>query len=171
MKRRSFFLAAVAVAVCTAVPAVADDITYDKLFFIQRSKNANEVHYDARVQRDGALDPKEPMVGYWLNKAEDGSRSSITMMQKIAYGYSVEKTPKGAWALKLKAFKERDMWIVKANNGKWRVLTTISGKQAYMSRLYVATDESGVIPKVLYVDVFGEETANGKAVKEHIAKD
>lgn len=169
--RRTFILTTFALAMSTAVPALADDpVTYDKLFFIQRSKNANEVHYDARVQKDGTLHPKEPMVGYWLNKAEDGSRSSISMMQKIAYGYDTEPGQNGSWVLRLKAFKERQMWIVKAKNGKWRVQTKIAGKDAYMSRLYVATDESGVMPKVLYVDVFGEDINEGKPVQEHIVK-
>ena len=39
-----------------------------------------------------------------------------------------------------------------------------------MSRLYVATDESGVFPKVLYVDVFGEDMASGAPLTEHIVK-
>lgn len=169
--RRAFLLTTFAVALSTSLPAVADDVTYDKLFFIQRSKNANEVHYDARVTKSGVLDEKEPMVGYWINKAEDGSRSGISAIQKIAYGYDCEKTQDGqSWTLKLKAFKERPMWIMKAPNGKWRVRTTIAGKDSFMTKLYVATDESGVMPKVLYVDVFGEEINGGKPVQEHIVK-
>lgn len=62
------------------------------------------------------------------------------------------------------------MWIVKAPSGKWRVQTKIAGKDAFMSRIYVASDESGVMPKVLYVDVFGEEMVGGKPVQEHIVK-
>ena len=169
--RRAFLLTTFALALSTSLPAVADDVTYDKLFFIQRSKNANEVHYDARVTKNGTLDRKDPMVGYWINKAEDGSRSSITLMQKIAYGYDIEQTKDGQnWQLKLKAFKERQMWVMKAPNGKWRVRTMIGGKDSFMTKLYVKTDESGVMPKVLYVDVFGEEINGGKAVKEHIVK-
>ncbi len=59
------------------------------------------------------------------------------------------------------------MWIVKAG-GRWAVQTTIAGKQGYLRRLYVATDESGVIPRVLYVDVFGEDAASGAALAEHL---
>jgi hypothetical protein len=168
--RRTFLLTSFAVAMSTAVPALADDVTFHKLFFIQRSKNTNEVHYDARVKKDGGLDPKEPMVGYWINKASDGSRSPITMMQKIAYGYDTEPGKAGSWVLRLKAFKERPMWLVKTKSGKWRAQTKIGGHDAYMSRLYVKTDESGVIPKVLFVDVFGEDINDGKAVQEHIVK-
>ena len=161
------FLAVLSALAFTAVSAFADGT--EKLFFIQRSKNANEVHYDARLTKDGALDPKNPVEGYWLNKAEDGSRNGISLLQRVAYGYDTEPTGNGTYALKLKAFKDRPMWIVKAR-GHWRVQTTIAGKQAFMNRLYVATDEGGIIPKVLFVDVFGEDMATGAAISEHIVK-
>jgi Domain of unknown function (DUF4833) len=168
-KLRAWLLpvAALALVALTAFSAFAQGS--QKLFFIQRSKNANEVHYDARLKSDGAIDPENPVEGYWLNKASDGSRSGISLMQRVAYGFDVEATGNGTYALTLKAFKERPMWIVKAG-GRYRVQTTIAGKQAYMDHLYVATDESGLIPKVLYVDVFGEEMAGGAAIQEHIVK-
>src|ERR1700679_2488596 len=76
--RRRALISVLTVAVLVLVGAAAfAQVTADKLFFIQRSKNANEVHYDARVTKDGTLDPKTPVEGYWLNKALDGSRSSI----------------------------------------------------------------------------------------------
>lgn len=170
ISRRSFVVAASLVAASLALPAQADDVTYDKLFFIQRSKNANEVHYDARVAKGGMLDDDDPVVGYWINKAEDGSRSSITFLQKVAYGFDVEPTGKGNYALTLEAFNERPMWIVKAPNGKWRVQTKVGGKDAYLTKLYVSTDESGLMPKVLYVDLFGEEMGTGKALTERLTK-
>jgi hypothetical protein len=162
------FLAAFAALAFSALSAFAAGGT-DKLFIIQRSKNANEIHYDAHVTKDGALDPNNPVEGYWLNKAEDGSRSGITFLQRVAYGYDVEPSGNGTYALKLKAFGERPMWIVKAR-GHWRVQTTIAGKPAFMYRLYVATDESGIMPKVLYVDVYGEDMATGAAIQERVRK-
>jgi hypothetical protein len=160
-------LSLVAIALFAAASAWGQSV--DKLFFIQRSKNANEVHYDARVTKDGTLDPKNPVEGYWLNKAEDGSRSSITVLQRIAYGYDVDPAPNGTWKMKLKAFSDRPLTLIRVN-GRWRAQVTISGKQAYMTKLYVKTDESGVMPKVLYVDIFGEEVGSGAAVQEHIVK-
>jgi Domain of unknown function (DUF4833) len=127
------------------------------------------IHYDARVTADGTLDPKNPVDGYWLNKGPGGSwsREELTVFQRIAYGWDTEATANGTYALKLRAFRERAMWIVKIK-GHWVVQTTIAGKQAYMRRLYVATDESGVLPRVLYVDVFGEDAASGAALTEHL---
>jgi Domain of unknown function (DUF4833) len=169
LSRRSLALvvAASSVALFTAFAALGQ--TADKLFFIQRSKNANEVHYDARVLKDGTLDPKNPVEGYWLNKAEDGSRSSISLLQRIAYGFDVDPAGGGTYTMKLKAFSDRTLTLIRVND-RWRAQVTIAGKQAYMHHLYVATDESGVMPKVLYVDVFGEEAGSGKPIQEHIVK-
>ena len=162
--------AALALALSPALSALADDYTYDKLFFIQRSKNANEVHYDARVTKDGSLDGKDPVAGYWINKAEDNSRSGISLLQKIAYGFDVNPgATAGTYTMKLKAFPERPLMLLKLD-GKWRARVQIAGKQAYLTKLYVATDESGIMPKVLYTDIFGEEVNGGKAVTEHIVK-
>ena len=169
LSRRSLGLAAAALAVATVTALSALGQIAKKLFFIQRSKNANEIHYDARVLGDGTLDPKNPVDGYWLNKAEDGSRSSITLLQRIAYGFDVDPNGNGTYTMKLKALPDRPLTLLKVSD-RWRAQTTISGKQAYMNRIYVATDESGVFPKVLYVDVFGEEVGSGKAVQEHMVK-
>jgi hypothetical protein len=171
MRRPHFLaivLAAFALAVFTGVSAFAG-VTNEKLFFIARSKNANEVHYDARVSSDGTLDAKDPVEGYWLNKAEDGSKSPITLIQRIAYGYDVDANGDGTWKMKLKAFSDRPLTLIRVNN-RWRARVTIAGKQAYMTKLFVKTDESGVMPKVLYVDVFGEDAGSGAALQEHIVK-
>jgi hypothetical protein len=44
------------------------------LFVIERSTNANVVHYDANIAADGQLDPRQPISAYWVMAAEDGHR-------------------------------------------------------------------------------------------------
>lgn len=171
--RRTFLLtsAAIAFGIVEPVASAAETITYDKLFFIQRSKNANEVHYDARVTASGALDAKDPMIGYWINKAEGGTRSGLTFAERVAYGYDcVEVKDRSGWRLVLKAFPERTMWLVKTDSGRWRARTVVSGRHAYVSKLFVATDESGAFPKVLFVDIYGEDVRSGAVVREHLEK-
>jgi len=47
---------------------------------------------------------------------------------------------------------------------------TIGGHEARLSRAYVASEEGLLLPKVLYVDLFGE-TADGEPVEERIVPD
>jgi hypothetical protein len=161
---------ALAAAVIPALSSVAAaPLKAQNLFFIQRSKNADEAVYDARVKEDGTLDPSDGVDGYFMNKGGDGtwSRADFTWIQKRAYGWETKPTGDGAQFLKLKAFPDRNMWIRKYD-GRWRVETTIAGKQALLDKLYVATDESGIMPKVLYVDVFGVDAATRAPLTEHL---
>ena len=164
------FLGAFALVAVTALSSfAAAPRNAANLFVIQRSKNAGEVHYDARTTKEGTLDAKDAVDGYWMNDLpnDQWGRSELSWIQKRAYGWDTRPEKDGTAFLKLRAFPDRNMWIVK-NKGRWRVFTTIASKQAYMDRLYVATDESGVLPKVLYVDVFGVDAASGAALTEHI---
>ena len=36
------------------------------LFTIERSLNHNVLHYEANLAADGTMDPKEPIVAYWV---------------------------------------------------------------------------------------------------------
>ena len=47
------------------------------LFTISRSTNANVLHYDANFASPGKLDPKMPIVVYWIMLAENGRREEI----------------------------------------------------------------------------------------------
>ena len=140
------------------------------LFIIQRNRNANEVHYDAQVGPDGAL-AKEPVVAYWIMKAEGGRREDLTFLErKLAYGFEVlPPDAKGEREMKLVAWEDRPIGLTKAG-GRWRAFTRIDGKNAYLTRLFIQSEESGSTPKVLYVDLFGEAVDGGKEVTEHVVK-
>ncbi len=60
------------------------------LFIIERSKNANVVHYAARLTADGKLDTKEPVIVYCVLRAEDGRRKKLSWIEKKkAYGFTI----------------------------------------------------------------------------------
>jgi hypothetical protein len=167
---RGMATAIVALALWPAAGAFGgDDVTLTSLFVITRSKNANEVHYDARVRKDGSLDPRTPVASYWINKAEGGGRGPITFFQRFAYGHDAKQTRDGRWTLTLTAFKERTMTLTLAD-GSWRARAAVAGKDAYITGLFVATDESGWLPKVLYVDVSGEDAATREVIRERIVR-
>src|SRR5216117_743105 len=78
-----------------AVAATRPDIaSYRPLFSIERSTNANVVHYEARVTEDGKLDPADPVAVYWIMVAEDGRRQELNYLEKSrAYGFTVKCDP------------------------------------------------------------------------------
>ncbi|MEK7469923.1 MAG: DUF4833 domain-containing protein [Planctomycetota bacterium] len=138
------------------------------LFIIQRNKNANEVHYDVQAGPDGAL-AREPVVAYWIMKAEGGRREDLTFLErKMAYGFEVSGSGDER-ELKLVAWEDRPIRLTKAG-ARWHAVTKIDGKDAYLTRLFIQSEESGATPKVLWVDLFGETVDGGKEVKEHVVR-
>lgn len=139
------------------------------LFIIQRSKNANEVHYEVQADSQGNLD-EEPVIAYWVLKAEGGGREDLGFFEKkMAYGFDVgDPDSKGEREMKLVAWEDRKITLKKDENGKWRAQTKIDGKEAYLTRLFIQVDESGITPSVVFIDIFGEEVDGGDPVKEHV---
>ncbi|MCC7510910.1 MAG: DUF4833 domain-containing protein [Planctomycetes bacterium] len=143
------------------------------LFIIQRSKNANEVHYEVQVNADGAL-ADEPVIAYWVLKAESGGREDLSFFErKMAYGFEVlPPDSSGDREMKLVAWEDRTIRLTKSkDSGKWRAATTIDGERAYLTRLYIETDESGLTPTVLHIDLFGETVDGGDPVRERVVKE
>ncbi len=138
------------------------------LFIIQRNLNSNEVHYDVQVGADGKL-AREPVVAYWIMKAEGGRREDLTFLEgKLAYGFEVSDSGDER-EMKLVAWEDRPIRL-KKSGGRWRAVTTIDGKDAYLTRLFIQSEEGGATPTVLWVDLFGEAVDGGKAVKEHVVR-
>src|SRR5438477_12797965 len=65
-------------------------VSSEPLFVIERSTNANVVHYDANVKPDGQLDPRQPISAYWVMAAEDGRREELSVFERSrAYGFTI----------------------------------------------------------------------------------
>lgn len=149
--------------------AFAGGVRAQPLFVIARSKNANVVHYDARVHESGRLDAGEPVVAYWIMRAEDGRREGLGFFERrLAYGFTTSFEVGGdVLRLKLKAFSRRDLLLRRDGSGRFHAETTIAGHPARLERIFVASDESGITPSVRYLDLFGR-LPEGARVSERI---
>ena len=63
------------------ISASAQSLTVP-LFTIEKNTNANAVHYEARLTRDGRLDPIQPVIAYWVMAAEDGRRQALNFIER-----------------------------------------------------------------------------------------
>jgi hypothetical protein len=152
-----------------AVDALAGGVRAQALFVIARSKNANVVHYDARVHESGRLDGEAPVVAYWIMRAEDGRREGLSFFErKLAYGFTTSFTPGGdALRLRLTAFSRRELLVRRDESGRFHAEMTIAGRRARLERIFVASDEGGLTPSVRYLDLFGR-SPDGVRVSERI---
>ena len=141
--------------------------TYQPLFRIERSKNANVVQYDAVLESPEKLDPRGPVIAYWIMLAKDGRREGLSSLDERAYGFKVAPEKGGSWLLYLNATRDRSIRVVRWQ-GRWVAQVVIAGRSAVLTKIFVSSDESAFIPRVRWVDLFGVDMVNGKALTERL---
>jgi hypothetical protein len=142
------------------------------LFIIERSTNANVIHYDAKIGKDGALDPLEPAVAYWIMAAEDGRRQKLSTLEKSrAYGFSIRKDSSGqSYWMTLVSQKQRAIHIYE-DGDKVHAVTVIGGHEAYLHKIFVKTRKSGLLRTADYIELFGDDLATGQSCYERVSLD
>jgi hypothetical protein len=140
------------------------------LFNIQRSQNANIVQYDVVLNEDGSLNQDNPIISYWIRKAEDGRRQPLSLLErKLAYGFNTRILDDGTILMDMKADIRR-MVHVERKADRWVAITRIDGHSACIERIYVMLKEAKPLPKVEYVDLYGSDNLTGESVHERFFK-
>jgi hypothetical protein len=139
------------------------------LFVIERSKNINVLHYDANLSPGGKLDPLEPVAAYWIMRAEKGQREDLTWLEKKkAYGFDIEpERDRSGFRMILKPVPDRPIRITQEGE-EVRAEVRIAGKTARLERIYIRSDETRTLPKVLHIELFGKDAATGDPLYEKI---
>lgn len=142
------------------------------LFIIERSKNANVVVYDLRLNDRGEPAGKDTIDAYWMRYAGTGERRELKWYERSwAYGTKI-KGPVEAdgFDMVVRAYDDRLIQVRKID-GEYRPLMKIKDELSVLDKIYVASDESGALPKVLYIKLYGHNRHNGQPVVEEIAID
>jgi hypothetical protein len=138
------------------------------LFLIERTTNANVVHYDAKVA-GGRLDPKEPVIAYWIMAAEDGRREKLSFLERnAAYGFSTQKDDSpDSYTIRIVSDRQRPIHV-SVKDGTAIAQTTIGGHQAYLQRIFITTHKVLKVDRTLYAEMFGIDVATGEKCYEKI---
>jgi Domain of unknown function (DUF4833) len=166
MKNLSLILGAFLIAISWSVSDAC--IKSDPLFRIERSKNENVVQYDACIISDGDLSDSDPVSVYWI--LEKGQREDLSGIEKLfVYGIKFgKKLEKDKVEISLVALGNRK-GVVEKNDGKYRVVVSINGKESILEKIYVKSEEELIgPPEVLYIDLFGRTLAADTPVRERI---
>lgn len=139
------------------------------LFYIQRSSNINAIVYDANLGIDRKLDPKNPVHTYWVLYTQGGKKQELTSIQRtLAYGLHTRPTAAeaGSYEGYFFAYRKRK-FVVKLNlKGEPIALFPINGKMQILKKVFVKVDESGIMPSVIYVELWGRDVFTDKEVYE-----
>lgn len=138
---------------------------YAHLFAIARSKNANIVTYEARLEADGfAL--QDPLRIRWKMLAADGRIERLTSLEEKAYGVRYLHVNRKEIRFSLAAAPSRELSIRQTPDGP-KAIFRYRGEDCVLDEVYVSAGE-GLIPRVRYVELRGRSLADGSARKERI---
>jgi hypothetical protein len=145
------------------------------LFFIQRSKNSNEVHYLLRVDDRCRLVSDTPVSAVWkLLEDSPDKTASLSVFDQMAYGVAQQRVADNGVSFSLKALEKKRIHasataLPQMGTCSARAQVEINGQWAVLERIYVQTEEGWLKPKVLYVDVFGTSVdARATPVQERL---
>lgn len=139
------------------------------LFYIQRSSNINSIIYDANVGTDKKLDPKNPVHTYWILYTQGGKKQELTGIQRsLAYGLHTKATvgESGSYDGYFFAYRKRKFVVKMNNKGEPIALFPINGKMQILKKVFVKVDESGMMPSVISVELWGRDVTTDKEVYE-----
>ena len=139
------------------------------LFIIERSKNANVVHYDARLTPDGRLDPGEPVIAYYVMLAEDGRRKELSWIEKtLAYGFEIEPgVASDEYKMTMVAARDRSITVRKVGKTVCAELL-IDGRPAVVEKIYIKFSEGLFRPKVHYMEPYGKDVQTAEKRYEKV---
>ncbi len=143
--------------------------TNELLFYIQRNHNANTIVYEANFNENGILIDEEPVLVSWIRYDEEGQRKKLTYIQRIyAYGIECKKdiSDNSQFILELVAHEDKKLWLVQSEPEKADVYTFINNRYSLLDHLFIQADNSGIWPKVEYIELFGTDTLTREATYE-----
>jgi hypothetical protein len=139
------------------------------LFIIERSKNANTVHYDAQLTADGKLDPEESVIAYYIMLAEDGRRKELNWIEeKMAYGFDIRPDPSGSGYKMTMVAVPQQAITVKMEGPAVRAEVVIEGRPAVLEKMYINASNDLPWPKVNYIDIYGKDLRTAEKRFERI---
>ena len=139
------------------------------LFFIQRSMNANTIVYTAAPQA-GPLDCREPVEVFWRRFNTDGERKPLGFFERtVAFGVQTRRTAvAGECDVRIAAAPERKVTLRRKADGSLELSARIGGRTATPVYAYVEVDESGLVPSVERVRLYGIDKASGWGIVETV---
>jgi hypothetical protein len=145
-------------------PHYAVPIDANLLFYVQRSVNANTVVYIARPDH-----PDDPVEAYWRLFNIDGHIRTLNFAEQLlAYGVSHEHGTGLNVSFHIRALPEQELTMALDAKGRPAVWTRFADRAVRLVYVYLQVDDRGVMPGVLWLDLFGLDQRTGKPLREHL---
>ena len=142
----------------------------NQLFYVQRSPNSNTVVYAARLDAQGNFESTAPVEGFWRKFNIDGSRQKLNFIERMmAYGVKMEPRKQGQpITFTIASLPQRRLTLSMDAQNHPQATMAIASHTVKIVYVYLQVVEGGLVPSVPSLDIFGIDTASGKAVHEHL---
>jgi hypothetical protein len=140
------------------------------LFTIEKSSNANRVQYEARVMADGHLDPKQPVVAYWIMAAENGRRQELNLLERAkAYGFTLHRDGPDSYRLWVVSHREKEIHVF-LDGATVRAEAVIGGKVALVEKIFIQMHKSFMLSLPDFGEMFGFDRETGEKRVEKVTR-
>jgi len=138
----------------------------ERLFYVQRTPNANTIVYDLNLNSDGKLNADQPVKVFWLKYAEKGQKEELNYIQrKFAYGLNTKAQNNGSYDIRFVSYKKFPLTLMRGEDGKYHIFALVAKKQVILNRIFVKIEGGSFwIPNVAYVEVKGTDPETGKEI-------
>jgi hypothetical protein len=138
------------------------------LFTIEKSSNANRVQYEARVTPDGHIDPRQPVVAYWIMAAENGRRQELNILERAkAYGFTLRQDGSDSYKLWVVSHREKEIHVYR-EGGTVRAEAVIGGRVALVDKIFIQMHKSYLLSIPEFGEMFGFDRETGEKRSERV---
>lgn len=110
----------------------------DVLFHIERSRDANMVYYEVRLNQNGQIGPKEPIKVYWIKHSKNDQQAPLSRIQKrFGYGIINKSIASHEVIFHLVSVTEQALIVRKTRNGYFRVFANTPQGEIQLSNISI----------------------------------
>jgi hypothetical protein len=139
------------------------------LFTIEKSTNGNRVQYDAHMTPDGHIDPRQPVVAYWI--MEGGRRQELNLLERAkAYGFTIhpDKIP-DSYRLWVVSHREKEIHVFR-DAGTVRAEAVIGGRVSLVEKIFIQMRKSFLLNLPDFGEMFGFDRETGEKRYEKVLR-
>jgi hypothetical protein len=140
------------------------------LFTIEKSSNTNRVQYDARLTPDGHLDPRQPVVAYWIMAAENGRRQELNLLERAkAYGFTLRQDGLDSYRLWVVSHPNKEIHVF-LDGATVRAEAVIGGRVALVEKIFIQMRKSFLLSFPEFGEMFGLDKETGEKRYEKVLR-
>lgn len=171
MKHTKLWIYCLILCLPAKVELVAQDQN-DVLFHIERSRDADMIYYEARLNQAGQLDPKEPIKIYWIKHSKNNQHAPLTRIQnRFGYGIHYISIAPHEVVFHLVSVTEQALILRKNGNGQFRVFANTPQGEIQLSNISIYfANESFWSPDINRLYLYGISTETGEYINYSFTK-